>query len=384
MLGYYLQKRGVIYMLNSWYKNKFSSQLEELYRLRQSAEGETLVKINDTIEIITSLIKDERESPIFDLHSKLEKNSFYLNFFACFWHIVEPLTKQEKIPFSPRYASIPKLTDEDLFDLIHDFFKETTDREMFKAFRRIYKKREKFVAMHYLQDDTVTADAMYLPYYNQTYIRKKRNHDFDDLADLIHEFGHGIQFFTNFDRRLFYENEPFSEVISMFFELLSMEYFAKMGVFSRAASDSMIILFNQQRKHSKLFTLETEILHSWDTQVSQNRQKTYDMLDQKIEKEAEEFDEDIYDLWSLLDYDLPSKFHYSCSYMFAIELLKIYRQDRDLGLYILRQFMLLNHKTSNIMYYEKILEMGLIPGQNLDEYRSYIMQPIFKSNKILH
>lgn len=54
--------------------------------------------------------------------------------------------------------------------------------------------------------------------------------------------------------------------------------------------------------------------------------------------------------------------------MLAIELYKIYKEDKDKALYILKHIIMLDN-TSNEQYYCNIQRLGLVPNLSIDEFQ---------------
>lgn len=363
-------------MFVNWYLIRLESKLKQLYELRKEASKEELDKIDSTINTIQELICGEQYMPFIDLGHSLDYESKCIDEYASIWHVVEPMAFTQELPEKDKYISIPKLSDDDIVALVYDFCKDSLDRELFKIARSILKKNREFINMRSLYGSCSTAESFYLQYFNQVYVLLRRQNNFSDLVDLSHEIGHGLQFKTNYGKTIFTSLEPFSEIVSVFLELLSMEYFGGLSEFQNVANYNRIVTFNTLREHSEFFWAETEVLDLWKKLGKKCNKRIFELLSLQFVNALNINYRGLDDVDFLMSLGLSDKFKYCASYIFAIEFLELYRKDRDLGLYLLKQFIQLPLNVSLESYYVSMLDLGLTPGESLESYKSHIMKPI--------
>lgn len=361
----------------NWYLKKFENRLAELYALRENATGESLIKIQETIDTLLGLMfLDSEEQIPCNLQQILDYEFESLSFFSSIWHVVEPMATEEVIPHVAKYYYSPKLKDDEIVGLVYDFCKDSLDRELFKKVRGILKKSKEYVNMRRLFLTGPRADAIYLQYYDQVYIRLKRRGDYRDLTSLSHEIGHGLQFKTNYSENLFSTIVPFSEVVSLFFELLSAEYFSSLSEFKKPMIQKRIMTFNDFQEKSSYFWEEIEFFWEWQKRNKRMDTQALDEICKIVGEKCGIEDYSVIDIEFILSQEIMQNFPYCVSYVIAIELLEVYRKDKDLALYLLKKFMSLDLNLSIEDYYSKMLDLGLIPGERLPEYKEYLMRPI--------
>lgn len=366
-------------MTHNWYYQHFQQKLNELYRLRETANKEQLLKIYDSISIILSVINEEQFTPsnittLCDLkvESYTEDEKFS--------RLLIDLANEKIIRGKNRYYRIPYLQDEELICLVDKFFQDSVNPEMYNKILKVLKKGHNSIHFDRLMDSNLYGDTFYIPYYDEIHIRMKRNHNFSDIKTLAHEFGHAMQFLTNFNSNIYEENFAFCEVISTFFELLLCDYMKQFPKFKDAAENAELKWFNFCTQHCRLFLLENEMMLHWFEIRNQNHEKHYALL-QKLLRDLEvDYDTTLDgNLDKLFSLELHTYTPYAIGYILAIELFFIYRKDKELGLLLLEEYMKMDLRTTKEKYYENILAMGITPNKSLEEYKKLILTKLPQS-----
>lgn len=359
-----------------WYYNKFGSQLEDLKRLRKQADGESLAKIDETISILESLFYEDEIYTVLKeecLFNRISGELGRLEDISDFLDVIMPLSSDEGFDWDTRYISTPKLTDEELFSLVHDFYRDSTDAELFKIFRGMFKKRNRLVHLSRLQEIEPISESIFLPYYHKVHIRMKRKRTINDILELSHEYGHLVQYLMNYDKAFFESNYMFTEIVSLFFELLNADYLKHFEEFRSASIQSQTRTYNSMLEDSDLLLIETGILSLWVELIDKGVPKVNETLERELNNYVKDYKK--ITLGELLDMNLPLEFIYVLGYIIAIELFMIYSKDRDRGLYLLKKLIAIDISLPKKEYFKAILELGIQPCESLEDYKSHIINP---------
>ncbi len=80
------------------------------------------------------------------------------------------------------------------------------------------------------------------------------------------------------------------------------------------------------------------------------------------------------DIGTLLDMNYLDDLVYIIGYLLAIELLINYMQDKEWGLYLLKELIAIDLRLDSKEYYKKVLEL-VKPNEHLEEYKRHILLP---------
>ncbi len=247
-----------------WYEITFRKQREELCRLRETADEETREKIDQTITYIDDLSRQEEEVPRISLEQYIDEEIGDFSLFVEYMSILEPISGDNEVYAPYKYFPVPQLSDDDFFAVVNDFFKDVLDKELYGVYRGMFKRHDKWVHMCRLMEKFPNPNAVFFPYGRKVPIRLKRSNTAEDLVSLSHEYGHGIQFRSNFHPDFFKFGNAFVEVISLFFELLSMEYFGKFPEFQESLHAYRIASFDNLATRGDMLLFEMDVLCIWE------------------------------------------------------------------------------------------------------------------------
>ena len=354
---------------NRWYVEHFNDQYNRLLVLKGSAKGGARQQIEETLEIIANFIFDDEQEKT-DIFGALEEEYEMLDGIRNFIYLASPIAESGQIENHSRYISIPRLSDSDFLDIVHGFYKDCTDREIYKSFRANYKRRGELLSMDRLMEIAPSPQSIFLPYGKKTYIRMKRYGVVEDIFDLVHEYGHSIHFSTNFDMKMYENNYLFIEIVSIFFELLCMEHLISFKEFEEATLDYRKRYFNTTVIKGKYALIENDILYFWSELRNQNAKNIIGRLNSELSKYCE--GKTIVDM---LNMDISMMFIYVVGYVVALEFLDAYKKDKDKGLYLLKKLMRIDWRLPMEEYYRSILDLGIEPNEHLSDYKNYIMTP---------
>lgn len=146
---------------------------------------------------------------------------------------------------------------------------------------------------------------------------------------MAHEYGHGIQFLTNFNGTLLNSLYAFHEIVSTFFELLCIEYYAKDTEIGKKAIAANYEFWNIICESAFSLTRELQILKL----IKNNSSKNPRSVRKSIDFFTKHSDSD--ELSDIVEVCPSQDFIYIIGYVFAVELYLIYEKDQDYAFYLL-------------------------------------------------
>lgn len=354
----------------SWAQIYLADKIKYLEDLIMSGKGlEDKDKILDTIETMECLWDENEQSlnpkPLKELavrHKEVFKGNSFL-----FEYFFEYLLNQDIWCTRPRQFF--ELSDNDLIELVHDFFRESLDKKLYQTFSKCLKRRGQNIYFHNLMGFR-EADCIYLDYFKEVLIRVYRKDDIDDVASLAHEFGHGIQFMENYSTDIYSRQRVFIEIVSSFFEILSLEYLKGFDRYKDSAISKAAVTFNKSLDQTSDVILEHEILDDLGEGEFQKGNKYFEqVLNGKIEEAVGK------SLRSIIKKGNIDGMMYSIGYLIAIELFVLYKYDREKALDVLKRLIRLSYRMSSEEYFKNIQSLGLNPCSHIEEYKSHIITP---------
>jgi len=355
-------------MAKNWYLDVLDSKLKKLYSLGNLEDSETIKKVNDTITLLEILIYGDGyteylETGISDgVLLQRRRMEEYLPYFGT----IEKLASREQLDVINRNYPVRKLSDLEVKEITGEFFGRALDNELYKKFRKIYKKWDKYVFMNRLAMDDF-GEAFYLPYFDEVFIRVKKINPIVDLCSLGHEFGHGIQYLTNFSLKLLKEKGAFVEIVSTFFEFLMSDYLKSIGEFRDAACAQEMYFHDRRAKKCDEVIKLNELLNSWSTITGSEHVKM-----KKINGDIKATFLGVSDFKELARKDIICYAPYVLAYVMATEIFLVYSSNKIEGLKLLKRIMELDLDLPTEVYYQKLLDMGLGQERSVSEYEKIL------------
>lgn len=184
-------------------------------------------------------------------------------------------------------------------------------------------------------------------------------------STLVHEYGHALGFALRDYKALDYTYHAFSEVESIFIELLFYEYLEKnyrlknaalvaQSTFSDTICDSADIILN---KFDYAYVLKNMI----------EKGKDFNLLSLKAAVDDTYGYEQIRTYLKSIMYPAEDYLPYVYSYLIAIELLKRYHDDPAYAFALYKKIAGLEGQTANEKN-DTLLNLGIIPGENYESY----------------
>ena len=269
----------------------------------------------------------------FDFNEQEEENRLLLLKYQYLLDIAGEIREKEDLDYD--YESDIRLSDNDIFELIYDFFKNGTNEYFFNIFFQIYKNRNKNIIIYRDLEAPFLGESQFYPH-NNSYkciiCADSEFNDYDYIPILAHEMGHAIEFLSNFHPYLFYVNSNYAEIISTFFEMICNYYFS--NNFKKEALSYAIYEDNVKRCFADFFI---------------------DFESYKVAIKA-----------------LP----YVIGKSIALEIFMKYIKDKDEALYLVKKIIEIPKFIEPKEYYNRILNLGIIPNKSLDEYESILKRKL--------
>lgn len=252
------------------------------------------------------------------------------------------------------------LSKDDLLDLTHDFYR-SLDHYFYGHFMKTFYRRRDHIVFRSLQGKSpYKGETINIPSLKESFIEVKRDYTIDDVFTTIHEYGHATSSAINPIHSL-YPKILFSEVDAIFFELICADYLEilfkngepTLNKFSR--HDTMCWTADELAIKIRLMEYERKLKHNFTTNKAL---KTGAKIACGVH--PEEIEDILQDTKSI------GNEIYLTSYMLALELYKIFREDKEKALYYLRKFILMECYTEE-EYYSNIKRFGLVPNLSTRE-----------------
>lgn len=376
----------------NWGIQELLQARKQLLDLQQSTSGEEKKQqIQMVLDSLEAFIEEERtgkseEIPTVDYNGRFEvieesiaTQHRYYSLVRTFFDVlsqhrdkIDILEEQieEKIGLEQSFGVVTGATisHDKAFSLTSFFYKKHFPN-LYPLFAKAYEQRFHSVRFVPSLDGECVANSTYLWFIDRYFINAIDDVDISKLFNLIHEYGHILQYTLKPQALFCPTNSMFDEVASLFPEMVAR--YENDGHF-----DETQILFEEYVTLANLFGHSTNIvLHSPFVNLWKEHQKDVD--DAFLDELEEYYETDVEMLDDALDTYIDDQGMYIVSYMVAIELLHIYKKDKEKALS-------LYEKILRIPYEEDIdaAICELLPlGEHLEEEAVQIIDGLAHSLK---
>ncbi|MGN1378840.1 MAG: hypothetical protein ACI4XR_00340 [Bacilli bacterium] len=247
-----------------------------------------------------------------------------------------------------------KVNTKDLFELTFDFYKKQ-DKRIFEIFEKFFNDRQNnvFFTSTPINNDFDGATFQFSGI-DKVFIHINSHEDIRDVPLLIHEYGHAIAFYLNgFDNIKYNSFEPFSEIESIFFEILSFDYLDSIHL-------DDIDSYNKRKSYLVNLFCNAAII--------ENKFLIYNfihtILNDKINYRAikKEYYINKSDLKNIYSSSIETKLKYVISSLYAMELYDIYLKNPDKAFNLYKKIITLNYPTYE-EYINELSNLYLFPNE---------------------
>jgi len=258
-------------------------------------------------------------------------------------------------------VNIINISNNDILELTHDFYKELNPF-FYKNFMKNFKMQNNHLVFKKLDlsNPSIYGQTITLDSFDESFIEIYKNNTINDVITSIHEYSHATSARINY-HHLLYPKLLFCELDSEFMELLACDYLFK----TLNNTDLLKIKINKYddyRKkahkivnHIKLINAEKYLKYGYH-----NETVLKNISNNKCHIKTN-------DLKNMLYSPDISSINYLISFIFALELYYLYKEDKEKALYNLEQIILLKCNSEE-EYYNNILNFGINPNFNLNKF----------------
>ncbi len=352
----------------SWEEKVLRPRLEKLQELRKNAKGESLVTIDKNIEIILSEL--EREERGIDTLDELSYEMYKIKKMRPFMGIIRDFVVE--YCYYPRIEKCAILGKRGQYELLHEFFSKALDPELFNVFMDIFRYRDSNI--HDAEYNGKSGRTIYLPYFDEVHIGINRNYTIEDLATLGHEFGHGIEYKTNYRENMFYENGMFMEAVSCFFEILMLDFLKGKEMFSSSAMEYQQRTYFYECYFGNAILVENYLFKRWlkDRRMSDKAFSKLLKDDVKSFRDRLFSDDEEPSVEGLVGKEYHFNGRYIVSKSLAIDLFILYFHDRDKALEKLHEYLSLDTGMPSVAFMEELKKRGFTFNESIEEYTEYL------------
>ena len=267
------------------------------------------------------------------------------------------------------------LSKDDLLTLTHDFYK-SLNRYFFGNFMKNFRVRRNHIKfVNEIEND---AEGFTTPIRTtkEAYIKICRLNTIEDYMSVVHEYGHAITLQIN-PYHLAYDKRYFIETTSIFMELLASDYYQSQTNNNDASINKInnhIEFIDDAKKIKMILSLMEE-----EKNLEQKFSSTKEMrkhLNRNL------FTDDCFNK-SFNSASNPDE-EFLSSYIIAIELYMLYKEDKDKALDTLKRIILLNEMPDEEQYYSNIKRLGIIPNLSLRGFEKDLQAESLKLTRFKH
>lgn len=262
------------------------------------------------------------------------------------------------------------LANKTILEITHDFY-QSLDKNFYSKFLKLYNKADSHVFFDQTRNDG-EGITYYLKNLNEVIMFIYRDCTINDIFTTIHESGHAIGVFIN-PQNMHHQKYFFGEIESIFMELIAAEYLE--SIFKNGYS-----ILNRIKRHDHYCSKGIDIVD----------RITLVEFNAKINgfKNGKALKSTAYNKFMISNNELKKLLNISdlynesavISYMFAINLYYLYREDSEKALYILNQIILLQCESTEEYYY-RIQELGLNPLEYIKTYHEEVTNDLLTLTK---
>lgn len=272
---------------------------------------------------------------------ELDSYSSYYSLISLFYNITSTFRDrvdliddalEKKLGLEQSYGVLTgaRISNDRALSLTDDFYKKFAPN-LYPVFSQAFKQRKNSIRFVKSLGGEREADSVYFDIIKRYFLNITRTDDISKLYNIIHEYGHIISAMINPKAIYLTPNLMYTEVASMFPEMVSR--YENIGNFDKAhvCFEDFVTLTGLMGSSINL-SLHAPFINLW-------REHNFN-VDETFFDEAEEyydFDQEMVD--DALDTYISDEGDYIISYLVAIELLNLYKRDKNKALKIFEEIM---------------------------------------------
>lgn len=342
----------------NWTADDLINKLNYLKLTLQETDNiEEKNEIMNNIEIISNYLAsqfnfDNGYTPkMLDMYKRDKKIFQRLNFI---WNDIENFCFYTDLVGTPTYTKRCDLSKEDILDLTHEFYKKTFDKYFYGNFMKNFYRKDHIIFSRYDDDTECRGETINIFPSKESFIKINRDFTHEDLIATIHEYMHATSFSIN-QNHFNSQKNIYTEIETLLVELLACDYFE--SIFKDDKMNNLKILIHNwccyQEKQAldkiKLIKKESLLKEYSFNRVLKLGARLCNIDSEYLEELLNESNEKI-----------------QVSYLFTIEFYKLFKEDKEKALNILKKFIMINLDNEKD-YYFNLKNFGIIPNYSIKD-----------------
>ena len=322
---------------------KYCIDINKFYMMRNILENfypENIYELELIDFCIKRLNNDFFTKRISTSINRLRRDSFLLDKYKKFYPYIRTFVKKGiyiETLFQPNYHEII-INDNEALNIAGNFY---SDLDLFfkKQFDSFYNEASDH--LEFIKPNINTeGEIHFFESFGEAFAFIPDYPNFTKVSILIHELEHIIDSFSN---PKFYTNLVIREVTAMFMEIIGCDYLEEVLDIKGDSNVRKFYIYAINKMNADDLAYKIQLLHL----IRKNKQlKNKDLMNLLINEYN--FSKNVID--ELSNYSLEEDYYYQISLLCAIELYYIYKKDKDLALYIIKDI-ILNANDDNIFEY---------------------------------
>lgn len=327
---------------------------------------QTIASLYEIIDYMSSEVIDSKYS----IKRIVNDDRKYINAHLPYTSMVDGFAtsyqdKETIIEFKPDYVQIADMSKDKVCSVTKDVYDTIKDERFTTPFLELFKSR--FHYLNYVKKPKVTShgnEAVTLPVYNtrDVYIHMYRSGDIHDFLASIHEYGHAITALINQDFRFEYGKSLFIETDGIFFEMIGNDYLGDNEVDKEQSLVADIDRFYDFVYYAVVIQTKLNMHNDFNNL----RKATEDQMLDYIHNKARLQDEDSID--EILHTPISEIYHYVTSYLMAIELYMLYKNDPNKALSALHDLITFDSNSNQETMDMLKDKYGIVVSEHVHEY----------------
>ncbi len=360
----------------NWTEDDLRNCLNKLHRLlKKEKDPDRIELINVDINSLNSLLSDEMNKKdntpkLLELYRWAKEDYHEFEFlkpaFVEFYDVVSKNNGYDEVNFKKI-----SLSKKDILSITHDFYK-SLGHYFFSNFMRVFYRRKDHTRFNNsLEDYDYRGATFYVLSLKESFIEINRDFSALDILTSIHEYMHATSAVIN-PGHMSDEKNIYSEIDPLFIELIAYDYLE--DLFNDGTATKLRYLTHLDRVEESYDLQSLFKVMDYEKGLKKEFTTNKELKDAGMECNILDVE-----LENILYYPNVDSEKYVTSYMFAVELYSLYKEDKEKALNYLKQILLMK-KMSPEQYYSRIKSLGLYPNNSI---RTFHKELIAETNRLV-